>query len=41
MILIDTSVFINYFKGIENEATIKFDKILSDNISFGINNYIL
>ena len=40
MILVDTSVFINYFKGVENESTIKFDKIISENIQFGINNYI-
>ena len=40
MILVDTSVFINYFKGVENESTMKFDKIISENIQFGINNYI-
>jgi predicted nucleic acid-binding protein len=40
MILVDTSVFISYFKGIENEASVKFDKIISENIVFGINNYI-
>jgi hypothetical protein len=40
MILVDTSVFICYFKGFENEATAKFDKIISENILFGINNYI-
>jgi predicted nucleic acid-binding protein len=40
MILVDTSVFINYFKGVENESTLKLDKILSENITFGINNFI-
>ena len=40
MILVDTSVFISYFKGDENETTIKFDEILSKDIEFGINNYI-
>ena len=40
MVLIDTSVFINYLKGVENESTIKFDNIISKKIPFGINNYI-
>jgi predicted nucleic acid-binding protein len=40
MILVDTSVFINYFKGVENESTLKLDNIISENITFGINNYI-
>jgi len=38
MILVDTSVFINYFKGVENESTLKLYNILSENITFGINN---
>jgi predicted nucleic acid-binding protein len=40
MILVDTSVFISYFKGIDNEAVGKFEKVLSNNIPFGINNFI-
>ncbi len=40
MILVDTSVFINYLKGVENSQTIKFDNILLKKIPFGINNYI-
>ena len=40
MILVDTSVLISYFKGIENEATQKFEKIMLNNIPFGINKYI-
>ncbi len=40
MVLVDTSVFINYLKGIENFSTIKFDDIISKKIHFGINNFI-
>ncbi|OQX80264.1 MAG: VapC toxin family PIN domain ribonuclease [Bacteroidetes bacterium 4484_249] len=40
MILIDTSVLISYFKGVENSAIIKFEEVLSQNINYGINNYI-
>ena len=40
MILVDTSVLISYFKGQENEATEKFEKVLVNNIPFGINKYI-
>jgi len=40
MILVDTSVFINYFKGIDCESVSKFDKILAEGIEFGINDFI-
>jgi len=40
MILVDTSVLIAYFKGISNESTDKFEKILTEKIPFGINNFI-
>ena len=40
MILVDTSVLISYFKGKTNDATGKFEKILDNNIPFGINNFI-
>jgi predicted nucleic acid-binding protein len=40
MILVDTSVLISYFKGIDNEAAGKFEKILTSKIPFGINNFI-
>jgi len=40
MVLVDTSVLISYLKGATNKATEKFEKILSDNIPFGINNFI-
>jgi predicted nucleic acid-binding protein len=40
MILVDTSVLISFLKGIENEATEKFGKILNNNVPFGINNFI-
>lgn len=40
MILVDTSVLIAYFKGIDNNATEKFARVLANNIPFGINNFI-
>ena len=40
MILVDTSVLINYFKGINNYKTEKFEEILKNGIIFGINNFI-
>lgn len=40
MILVDTSVLISFFKGIENEKTEKFENILINNIPFGINSFI-
>ncbi|AYO32049.1 PIN domain nuclease [Biomaibacter acetigenes] len=40
MVLVDTSVLISYFKGINNKSTEKFQYILSNNIPFGINNFI-
>ena len=40
MILVDTSVLINYFKGINNYKTEKLEEILKNGIIFGINNFI-
>ena len=40
MILIDTSVLIDYLKGKENAATEKFQEILDLSIPFGINSLI-
>ena len=40
MILVDTSVLIDYFRGIENEKTARFRSILEDNTPFGINDFI-
>ena len=40
MILVDTSVLIDYLKGTENRATEKFQDILDLSIPFGINNLI-
>ncbi|MCK5675345.1 MAG: PIN domain nuclease [Spirochaetales bacterium] len=40
MILIDTSVLIDYLKGKENTATEKFQEILDLSIPFGINSLI-
>jgi len=40
MILVDTSVLIDYLKGIDNEKTEKFEYVLERNIPFGINKFI-
>lgn len=40
MILVDTSVLIDYFKGIENDSIQKFNLILKKGIPFGINHFI-
>ena len=40
MILVDTSVLINYFKGANNEKVNRFDIILAKKIPFGINQLI-
>ena len=40
MVLVDTSVLIDYFKGIDNERTNKFQFIQDQNIEFGIANLI-
>lgn len=40
MILVDTSVLIDYLKGTENSTTEKFQEILDFSIPFGINNLI-
>lgn len=40
MVLVDTSVLIDYFRGTKNEKVECFDKIILEGIPFGINNYI-
>jgi len=40
MILVDTSVLIDYLKGKENKAVSAFDKILDNGVPFGINDLI-
>jgi hypothetical protein len=40
MILVDTSVLIDFFKGIENKPVTKFQNILTQRIPFGINSFI-
>jgi len=40
MILVDTSVLIDYFKGVENTPTNKFHRVLESNIPFGISHLI-
>jgi len=40
MILVDTSVLIDYFRGIENKSTKMFHQILEKGIPFGINHII-
>jgi len=40
MIIVDTSVLIDYFKGTENEFVKLFDSILYNKLPFGINSFI-
>jgi predicted nucleic acid-binding protein len=40
VILIDTSVLIDYLKGTANEGVSKFERILSRSIPFGISSFI-
>ncbi|MEW6621796.1 MAG: PIN domain nuclease [Bacillota bacterium] len=40
MILVDSSVLINFFRGVENEQTRKFELVLQRGIPFGINGII-
>jgi len=40
MILVDTSVLIDFFKGIKNVATNRFRTVLEQNIRFGISSFI-
>jgi hypothetical protein len=40
MILVDTSVLIDFFKGIKNDSSMKLETILKHGIPFGINPYI-
>ena len=40
MILVDTSVFIGYFKGIKNIPNDKMDYIIDNEIPYGICNYV-
>jgi hypothetical protein len=40
MILVDTSVLIDFFKGVENEGVQKLKAVLDRGIPFGINSFI-
>jgi predicted nucleic acid-binding protein len=40
MILVDTSILIDYLRGNKNEHTERFDEMLSKKIPFGINCYV-
>jgi len=40
MVLVDTSVLIDYLKGANNAATRKFQFVLDNGIPFGINSFI-
>ena len=40
MVLVDTSVLIDYLKGIDTDGTRHFDKIIDSNIPYGINDYV-
>jgi predicted nucleic acid-binding protein len=41
MILVDTSVLIDFFKGVKTEGSRKFETVLQRGIPFGINSFIL
>ena len=41
MILVDTSVLIDFFKGVKTEGSGKFEMVLQRGIPFGINSFIL
>jgi len=40
VVLIDTSVLIEYLKGVDNKPTRKFQSILDSGIPYGINSFI-
>jgi predicted nucleic acid-binding protein len=40
MVLVDTSVMINYLRDVKNEKVSKFHELIDLNIPFGINSYI-
>ena len=40
MILTDTSVLIDYFRGVKNKGVTKFKKVLEHDIPFGITSFI-
>ncbi len=40
MVLVDTSVIINYLKNVDDKYSYAFNLILENNVPFGINNYI-
>ncbi len=40
MVLVDTSVLIDYLKGKENKPVSRFQHLLDNNIPFGINSFI-
>ena len=41
MILVDTSVLIDFLKGIQNEGSSKLTEIINRRLPFGINSFIL
>ena len=41
MILVDTSVLVDFFKGLKTEGSQKFETVLQRGIPFGINSFIL
>jgi predicted nucleic acid-binding protein len=40
MILVDTSVLIDYLRDVDNKGTKQFNEILKNGLTFGINNFI-
>jgi predicted nucleic acid-binding protein len=41
MILVDTSVLVDFFKGLKSEGSRKFETVLQQGIPFEINSFIL
>lgn len=40
MVLVDTSVLIDFLRGSDNDSTSLLDRVISSGIEFGINNFI-
>ena len=41
MILLDTSVLIDFLKGLKNESSLKFEDVLRRGVPFGITSFIM
>ena len=41
MILLDTSVLVDFFKGLKNESSLKFEDVVRRGVPFGITSFIM